>query len=190
MGVGGNPRIAAKPPALWSLRSTISPLHPLRQAGDLSQAASGARFRRRRGARALSAIRGTALHEDATGSSTPDSGPENPARGSQANPATQKSGGATHRAPPTTATDCQRRSPARRACRAGPTPPCGVFDPEPGPPRPLPPYRGFPRHAIRSRTLGLTEWGNDTLHGPCTAPIGRTRTDERHKLIGGTDQLD
>lgn len=152
------------------LRSTISPLRRSRQAGDLSQAAPGARFRRRRGARAQSATLGTALHEDATGSSTPDSGPENLVRGSQANPATQKSGGATHRAPPTTATDCRRRSPARRAGRAGPTPPCGVFDPEPCPPRPLPPYRGFPRHAIQSRTfsrtLGLTEWGNDIFMGP------------------------
>jgi hypothetical protein len=41
-----------------------------------------------------------------------------------------------------------------------------------------------PAHALSTYRVGQrhTSWA-------CTAPIGRARTDERHKLIGGTDQL-
>jgi hypothetical protein len=164
--VRGSPTTFGETASFMELRSTISPLRPLRQTGDPSQAALGARSRRSRGSRAQSAIRCTAPDEEANGSSTPDSGPENPVRGSQAKPATQRSGGAAHRAPPTAATDCQRHGPVRRVGRAGPTLPAGEFDPEPGPRRPLPPVSKISTPCDPLTHPRQTEWGNDTLHGP------------------------
>ncbi len=132
---------------LYGTDSDVSPIRLLRQGGDTSQPAPGARSQRKRGARARPAIRCTALYEGASGSSTPDSDPEDPARGRRAQRATRRSDGAAHCAPPTAATRCRRCSPARQVCRAGPTPPAAGSGPKPAPPRRLPAvYRGISRH--------------------------------------------
>jgi len=107
---------------LYGIESDVSPIRLLRQGGDTSQPASGARSRRIRGVRARSAIRHTARYEGASGLSIPGSGPEYPARGRRAEHATRRSDGAAHCAPPTAVTRCRRGPPARQACRADPTP--------------------------------------------------------------------
>src|SRR5947209_9183151 len=107
---------------LYGIESDVSPIRLLRQGGDTSQPASGARSRRIGGVRARSAIRHTARYEGASGLSIPGSGPEYPARGRRAEHATRRSDGAAHCAPPTAVTRCRRGPPARQACRADPTP--------------------------------------------------------------------
>src|SRR5947209_1336795 len=59
---------------LYGSESNVSPIRLLRQGGDTSQPASGARSRRIGGVRARSAIRHTARYEGASGLSIPGSG--------------------------------------------------------------------------------------------------------------------
>jgi hypothetical protein len=132
---GGNPRHSARPPALWNLIPGVNSIRLLQQGGEISQPAPGERSRPTRGVRARSAIRHTARYEGASASSTPDSGPADPARGRRAEHTTRRSDGAAHYAPPTAATRCRRCSPARQACRADPTPPAAEPDPKPASPR-------------------------------------------------------
>jgi hypothetical protein len=54
---------------------------------------------------------------------------------------------------------------------------------------PFPVSRDFRAMRSGSRTLDRQSGANDRTSWTCTAPIGRAKTDERHTLIGGTDQL-
>ncbi len=148
------------------------------------------RPRPRRGARGRPATRCTATHEDASGSSTVDSGPENPAHGWRAAHAIRRSNAAARYVQLTAASRYRRCSPARPTCRAGPTPPAGGSGPEPGPPRHLP--------SPRVENVRRTWAGSATshVHSPGTKPVmilccaDRACYDgERHKLIGSADQL-
>jgi hypothetical protein len=152
---------------LYGIESDVSPIRLLRQGGDTSQPASGARSRRIGGVRARSAIRHTARYEGASGLSIPGSGPEYPARGRRAEHATRRSDGAAHCAPPTAVTRCRRGPPARQACRADPTPSAAGSGPKRAsllPPSPVPAvYSGITHYTVRSGNLGLQSGGMNHL---------------------------
>ncbi len=164
--IGGKPTTFGEATSSMELIPGVSPIRLLRQGAEISQPAPGVRSRRTRGVRARSAIRHTARYEGASGLSTPDSGPADPARGRRAEHTTRRSAGAAHYAPPTAATRCRRCSPARQACRADPTPPAAGSDPKPASPRHPPTvYRGYSRHTVRSRTLDPQSGATTPLRG-------------------------
>ena len=133
-GLGGKPTTFGEATSSMELIPGVNSIRLLQQGGEISQPAPGERSRPTRGVRARSAIRHTARYEGASASSTPDSGPADPARGRRAERTTRRSDGAAHYAPPTAATRCRRCSPARQACRADPTP-AAEPDPKPASPR-------------------------------------------------------
>ncbi len=164
----------------------VNPIRLLRQGGGISQAAPGARSRRNRGVRARSAIRHTARYQGASASSTPDSGPKDPAREQRAEHTTRRSDGAAHYAPPTTATRCRRCLPARQACRAGLTLPAAGSDPKPASPRHLPTVPAVYRSC--SATPGPV--AHLDLQSGATTPLRALRCADRPCLAGSTAHAD
>jgi hypothetical protein len=179
-GLGGKPTTFGEATSSMELIPGVNPIRLPRQRAEISQPAPGARSRRTRAVRARSAIHHTARYEGASASSTPDNGPEDPARGRRAEHTTRRSNGAAHYAPPTAATRRRRCSPTRQAYRADPTPPAAGSHPKPASPRHPPTvpavYQGYSRHTAPITHPRPPEWGNDTPKGPAlrrSAVLGR-----------------
>jgi hypothetical protein len=188
--IGGEPTTSGEAASSMELIPAVNPRRLPRQVRGMSQAAPGARSRRKRGVRARSAIPHTAPGEGASASSTPDSGPEDSARGRRAQRATRRSDGAPHHAPLTAVTHCRRCSPARQACRAGLTPPAAGPDRKLASPRHLPPSRRASelfRHTRSDRATSIYTVGQRHPSWARAAPIGRVKPDKRHPLIGGAE---
>jgi hypothetical protein len=184
--IGGKPTTFGEAASSMELIPGVNPRRLPRQGRGMSQAAPGARSRRKRGVRARSAIRHTVPGEGASASSILDSGPEDSARGRRAQRATRRSNGAPHHAPPTALTHRRRCSPARQACRAGLTPPAAGSDRKLASPRHLPsspPCIGVvPPHPVRSRDLDL--------HSGATTPVIGLRCADRSGTAGSTAPAD
>ncbi len=183
--IGGEPTTFGEAASSMELIPGVNPRRLPRQGRGMSLAAPGARSRRKRGVRARSAIPHTAPGEGASASSTPDSGPEDSARGRRAQRATRRSDGAPHHA--TDSSDpLSRCSPARQACRAGLTPPAAGSDRKLASPRHLPPSPPcigvVPPHPVRSRDLDL--------HSGATTPFMGLRCADRSGKAGSTAHAD